>query len=103
MSYFKPLEPEGQVAVIVKNGVYQQAPLYSRNGYLFAKVGNGFIRLAANGSTSQTSTRIEALVIDVELFEDRLGRLCDGSVKGSRAIPAPARQQLLGHNQEDMT
>ena len=96
MSYFKPLEPEGQVAVIVRNGVYQQTPLYTRNGYLFAKVGGGFVRLAANGSTSQPSTRIDALVIDGDLFEDRLGRLCDASVQDAKAIGGPAKQLLLG-------
>ena len=54
------------------------------------------MRLAANGSTSQPSTRIDALVIDGDLFEDRLGRLCDASVQDAKAIGGPAKQLLLG-------
>lgn len=96
MSYFKEVEPEGQVAIIVKGGVYQQAPLYTRNGYLFAKVGNGFVRLAANGSTSQPSTRIDSLVFDGHLCQDGFGRLCDASVKGARSLEKTERQLLLG-------
>lgn len=93
MSYFKATD-EGQVAIIVKNGVFQQVPLFTRNGFLFAKVGSGFVRLASNGSTSQPSTRIEALIFDGELFRDSLGRLCDGSVSGAKLV-APSETQLL--------
>lgn len=96
MTYFKPVEPEGQVAIIVKGGVYQQAPLYTRNGYLFAKVGSGFVRLASNGSTSHASTRIDSLVFDGHLRQDSFGRLCDASVSGSKALPEQQTQLLLG-------
>ena len=96
MTYFKLLDPEGQVAIIVKGGIYQQTPLYTRNGYLFAKVGSGFVRLASNGSTSQASTRIDSLVFDGHLCQDALGRLCDASVSGARSIEKNAEKLLLG-------
>ena len=96
MSYFKPLEPEGQVAILVRGGIYKQAPLYTRNGYIFAKSGDGFVRLTSSGATSAPSTRIESLVMDFELFEDQYGRLCDASVTGAKAIPVTSRRLLLG-------
>ena len=96
MTYFKALEPEGQVAIIVKSGVYQQAPLYTRNGYLFAKVGSGFIRLASNGSTSQSSTRIDSLVFDGNLHQDAFGRLCLASVNGTKPLEKATAQLLIG-------
>lgn len=98
MSYFKPLEPEGQVAILVRGGIYKQVPLYTRNGYIFAKSGDGFVRLTSSGATSATSapaTRIESLVMDFELFEDQFGRLCDASVTGAKAIPVTSRRLLL--------
>lgn len=96
MSYFKEVEPEGQVAIIVQNGVYKQAPLYTRNGYLFAKVGSGFVRLASNGSTSQPTTRIDSLVFDGRLCQDQFGRLCDASVTGSKSLEKNQEQLLIG-------
>lgn len=96
MSYFKPLEPEGQVAILVRGGIYKQAALYTRNGYIFAKSGDGFVRLTSSGATSAPSTRIESLVMDFELFEDQHGRLCDASVAGAKAIPVTSRRLLLG-------
>ena len=96
MSYFKALEPEGQVAILVQNGVYKQAPLYTRNGYLFAKLGAGFVRLASNGSTSQPTTRIDALVLDCDLYQDSFGRLCDETVKGANSIAPHQKTLLLG-------
>ncbi len=96
MTYFKPLDEPEQMAVIVENGVYRQVPLYSRNGQIFAKVGSGFIRLSGDGSTSKPRCRIEALICDVELRQDRLGRLCDASVSGAKALPQDRAQLLLG-------
>lgn len=96
MTYFTELEPEGQVAVLVRNGVYQQAPLFTRNGHLFAKVAGGFVRLAANGSTSAPNIRIDSIVTDLPLFHDRFGRLCDASVDGAKAIEPAQAQMLLG-------
>lgn len=77
---------EGENAIVVHNGVYRQCDVYERNGALFAKVGTGFIRLYANGSTSQTKTRLETLAYDGPLFADRLGRLTREAKEGCKAI-----------------
>lgn len=66
---------EGENAIIVQKGVYRQCELYERMGAVYAKVGTGFIRLYANGSTSQAISRLETLAYDGPLFADRLGRL----------------------------
>lgn len=42
MSFFKQVE--GEAAILVNNGVFSQVDLYSRDGYLFAKHGSGFVR-----------------------------------------------------------
>lgn len=96
MSYFKEVEPEGSVAIVSQKGVYRQCPLYTRNGMLFAKVGNGFVRLASNGSTSHEGTRLDTLVYDGDLYQDQFGRLCDATVPKAKPIPSQAKQLLLG-------
>lgn len=65
----------GDNAILVKNGVYQQTDLYTRRDELFAKVAGGFVRLYADGSTSQAGTRLETLATNVPLYADRLGRI----------------------------
>ena len=96
MSYFKEVEPEGSVAIVSRNGVYQQCPLYTRNGMLFAKVGAGFVRLAANGSTSHPGTCLDTLIYDGEICQDQFGRLCEPSFPKAKPIPAQAKTLLLG-------
>lgn len=96
MSYFKPLEPEGQVVVLVDNGIYRQCPLYTFRGHLFARLGSGFVRLAADGSTSKARVRIESMVCDLELHRDQFGRLCDASVSGAKVLDNQNSTKLLG-------
>ena len=81
MSLFKHME--GDSVVLVTNGVYKVADLYTRNGYLFAAYAGGYIRLYANGSTSKDKCGIETLMFEKPLHADALGRLCDPSVTGS--------------------
>ena len=66
---------QGENAIIVRSGVYRQCDLYERAGEIFARVGNGFVRLYADGSTSQPKTSITVLAFNGNLFADRLGRL----------------------------
>lgn len=94
MSLFKQLE--GETAVLVENGVYKQTDLFTRNGGLFAKAGGGFVRLYADGSTSKAKCRIDALLVDGVLCRDKLGRLCDASVKGAQSLTALQEQLLIG-------
>lgn len=94
MSLFKQLE--GQVAVIVENGVYRVADLYVRGGYLYAKNGSGFVRLYDDGATTKTSCRIDTIHLDGALRRDTFGRLCDGSVKNSAPLGVNKERMLIG-------
>lgn len=94
MGLFKALE--GQVAVIVENGVYKQADLFGRDGYLYAKIGSGFVRLYADGSTTKAKCRIDALHVDAALYQDRLGRMCDASVTGGKVLTNDQAKLLIG-------
>ena len=94
MGVFKALE--GQVGVIVESGLYKQADLFVRDGYLYAKSGVGFVRLYADGSTSKAKCRIDALHVDVSLRHDSFGRLCDATVTGSKALTDDKAQLLIG-------
>lgn len=62
MSFFK--EVEGEAAVLVIGGVYSQVPLYTRDGYLYAKYGSGFVRLMADGATTKAKLRLDFMSFD---------------------------------------
>ena len=93
MGMFKQIE--GENAIIVESGVFKQADLYVRDGYLYAKTGGGFVRLYADGSTSKAKCRLDVLAFDKPLCVDKLGRLCDASVSGARSLGREAEQRLL--------
>lgn len=88
-------EVEGEVAIVVQSGVYKQCPLYTRNGYLYAKANGGFVRLYHDGSTTVPKCRLDMLTFDDDLFRDSLGRLCDGSVHGAKLIEDTDKTRLL--------
>ena len=67
---------EGDEIMVVKGGIYYPTTAYEHNGDLYAKVGSGFVRLKANGSTSQPGTRLHVIYREGQLFQDRFGRLC---------------------------
>lgn len=79
-------EVEGEVAVLVSGGIYRQVPLYTRNGYLYAKSGGGFIKLNSDGSTTQPKVRIDTLTFEGNLAADPLGRLCLPSTPKSKEL-----------------
>ena len=81
---FKPLE--GDSAVLYQNGVFRQVDLATRGGYLFARLGSGYVRLYADGSTSKDGCKIDALSTENPLCRDRLNRICDTSVTGAKSI-----------------
>jgi hypothetical protein len=66
----------GETAVIRTRGMYKTCNLYSYNSQLFAKVGSGFIRLNADGSSSVDGTNLDLLAYSGPLFKDKFGRLC---------------------------
>ena len=74
MSLFQ--EMEGDVAVLVQNGIYYQQPLYRRGDFLYAKFGGGFVRLMADGGTSRPKMRFDFVdVAHAAMGKDGLGRL----------------------------
>ena len=81
----------GETVILQSGGVFKQADLYEWDGKLFAKHGNGFIRLKENGSTSKDGINIELLCIDAPLRKDRFGRLC---VSGGEHVKAEKVQLL---------
>lgn len=93
MGMFKQVD--GESAVVVESGVYKQTDLYSRDGYLYAKAGGGFVRLYADGSTSKAKCRLDVLAFGKPLCVDKLGRLCDASVGGARSLERDKEQRLL--------
>jgi len=94
MSFFQQVE--GEAAVLVENGVYRQCDLYTRDGYLYAKVGSGFVRLMADGATTKAKCRLDFLSWEGALHRDALGRLCAPTVPGAKALEPTRRQALLG-------
>lgn len=85
VSFFR--EVEGEAAIVVHNGVYRQVPVYTRDGYLYAKVGSGFVRLNADGSTTKHQVRLDFLSWTGPLHKDNLGRLCLPEVPKSKRLP----------------
>ena len=84
---FKPLE--GDSAVMYQGGVFKPVDLATRNGYLFAKISGGYVRLYADGSTSKDGVKIDSLSTELPLFRDKLGRLGDASLTGAVGLDAP--------------
>lgn len=96
MSFFQ--EIEGEAAVLVENGVYKQVPLYSRDGYLYAKIGGGFVRLMADGATTKSKLRLEFMSWTGPLYRDSLGRLASKELRGKKTyvLEDDSAQKLLG-------
>ncbi len=93
MGMFKQIE--GENAIIVEGGVFKQADLYTRDGYLYAKASGGFVRLYADGSTSKAKCRLDVMTFDKPLCADKFGRLCDASESGARSLEKAKEQRLL--------
>lgn len=93
MSFFKQVE--GEAAILVNRGTYTQADIFTRDGYLYAKVGSGFVRLMADGSTSKASVYLDFLSYGGAMRQ-RLGRLCTADVEGGKPIDGAAAVRLLG-------
>lgn len=95
MSFFKQVE--GEAAVLVSDGIYRQVDLYSRDGYLFAKFGAGFVRLKADGSTSKSKLRLEHMSWTGGLFKDTFGNLGTSEMRNvRRSLDEATTQKLLG-------
>lgn len=84
MSLFKELE--GDVAIVVSGGIFKQVKLFTRNGFLFAAVAGGYVRLKADGTTSKDKLRLEHIETELPLFKDRIGRLGTEQMPNAQAL-----------------
>lgn len=94
MGFFKQVE--GEAAVLIRNGIYRQCDVYERDNYLYAKVSGGFVRLYADGSTTNIKTRLDIISWTDPIARDATGRRCRPDIPGSVALEAPKKQLLLG-------
>lgn len=78
----------GQSAVVRKGGVFRTCDLYSYRGHLFAKWGNGYVRLNADGASSLDGLQIDMLAYEGPLFKDKFGRLAVQQESGYTALQA---------------
>lgn len=86
---------EGEAVVLVDSGVYKQVDIYTRDGYLYAKIGGGFVRLNRDGSTTKHRMRIDTMTWTGSLHSDKLGRLCTDKVESSLPLELEKRLLLL--------
>lgn len=98
MAFFQQVE--GEAAILVENGVYKQVDLYTRDGYLYAKVGNGFVRLMHDGSTTKSRMRLDYMTWEGDLYRDTLGRLSATKKSGGKLLSGDSAQRLLGTEPE---
>ena len=52
---------EGGTCLLMSKGVWKPADLYSLEGFVFAKLGSGFIKLKRHGATSKADHKWEHL------------------------------------------
>ncbi|MEM9043505.1 MAG: hypothetical protein AAGC81_02335 [Pseudomonadota bacterium] len=86
---------EGDTCIVRHNGVYRPADLYVWDGKLFAKIGSGYVRLRANGTTTKDGTFLEHMEIEEPLFADKFGRLAVEPGSGRKEIARTDDGQLL--------
>lgn len=66
---------EDQAIIRSVNGIYRQARIARRGDHVYACVGNGFVMLYANGTTSSPTMRWEEIENQDQYKASRLGRL----------------------------
>ena len=94
MSFFQQIEGEG--CILANAGTFYQTTLWTRDGYLYAKHGAGWVRLMADGATSKAKLRLDFLTLPTPPCRDALGRLCLASMAGAKPLAKAAEQRLLG-------
>lgn len=85
---------EGEVVIIHDRGTFKQLDVYAWNGFLFAKLGAGYVRLNADGSTSKPTATIRQLTWTGALNADTFGRLALPDTQGTRTVSDTTK--LLG-------
>lgn len=79
-------ELTGDTAVIAHRGTYRVAQLFEWQNGIYARIGNGYVRLYHNGTTSRDGFRLIHMTWDRPLFADKFGRL---TTTGNDPIPLP--------------
>lgn len=97
MTLFQIVETEQ--AIVSENGTYKQADLYQRDGLLYAKIGSGYVRLYADGTTTKPKVRLDFLTGPIDVARDVCGRLCIAGITGSKPLTEDRRAALLGEVQ----
>lgn len=93
MSLFKELE--GDTAIVVSGGVYKQVQIFTRNGYLFAAVSGGYVRLKADGTTSKDKLRLVHIETEVELHKGQFGYLGNSEIADAEPLLPDDTQRLM--------
>ena len=94
MSFFQQIKGEG--CILINAGLFYQTTLWTRDGYLYAKHGAGWVRLMADGATSKAKLRLDFMTLPTPPCRDALGRLCMPAVAGAMSLTKTAEQRLLG-------
>jgi len=95
---------EGATAILSQNGIYRQVNVYTRDHYVYAELGTGFIKLMADGSTTKARCRLDMIVHDDPLYVDSLGRLVTSNTcRGAKALSEPQTRRLLGEAENQIS
>lgn len=86
---------EGEFAIVVASGVYQQVDLYERNGRLYARYGRGYVQLYANGGTSKDKLKLDTVSYSESLYVDAFGKLYVTNAGHVRLIGDEVQTRLL--------
>lgn len=81
---FKKLE--GDQALLRHGGVYKPVDLFTFSGGLYAKLGSGYVRLKADGTSSKDGVSLQYLESDIALYKDRFGRLAVTDGPGHKTV-----------------
>lgn len=104
----------GDTAVLLAKGRFRQCDVYTFQDQLFAKVGSSFVRLNADGSTSDPGQRILSLAYEGPLYADKFHRLCveDGPARKPmfidvktdefKALPVPSPAEKMAQMRQTL-
>lgn len=82
----------GVCIVTTRQGYFMQCPLFGLRGFVYAKIGNRFVRLFANGGTTNLGLRVEAIDFAGEPHHaDRMGRWVLGNRPTEKPKTAPRK------------
>lgn len=66
---------EGDTVLLRQGGVFKPSELYTFQDGIYARLGSGYVRLRADGTTSKDGIYFTHIEYDGPLFQDKFGRL----------------------------